>query len=294
MKLIITHKSPDWDAITSVWLLVRFYQGWEDAKIDFVPAGGRLMPLVGRDVIEKRNSDEIIHVDTGLGLLDHHQTDDKNVCGASLTWDFVQTSKQDRGEHWEVKKEAISRMVKLIVDLDHFREVFWPDAGSDYHEFHLFGLLEGLKLMKPDEDMTYMNSGLEWLDMQLHNFENRIWAEKEIKDHGQEFATQYGKGLAVETVNGSVLKLAQKMGYMVVVRKEPRHGNVQIKARPQQDKEKQIDLTLAYEKLSKMDPKATWFLHVSKKMLLNGSSKNPTMVPTALTLDQVINVVKEL
>ena len=137
-----------------------------------------------------------------------------------------------------------------------------------------------------------MAEGLRWLDMEMHNFENRIWAEKEIKEHGKEFETTFGKGLGVETINGSVLKLGQKLGYTVVIRKDPRHGNVQIKARPDKKGEKGIDLTLTSEQMHKMDPEATWFLHVSKKMLLNGSMKNPTMVPTTLTLDQVMNVVK--
>src|SRR5207249_767875 len=117
--------------------------------------------------------------------------------------------------------------------LDHFQEVFWPDADADYHEFNLFGLLEGLKFEKPDQDSLYVEKGMEWLDMMAHNFENRIWAEKEIKEKGKEFETRFGKGLAIETVNGATVKLAQKLGYVVVVRKDPRKGNVQVKARPE-------------------------------------------------------------
>ena len=42
MKIIVTHASPDMDAITSVWLIRKFLPGWEDAKIQFVPAGERI------------------------------------------------------------------------------------------------------------------------------------------------------------------------------------------------------------------------------------------------------------
>ena len=42
MKIIVTHASPDWDAITSIWLLKRFLPGWNTAEIRFVPAGERL------------------------------------------------------------------------------------------------------------------------------------------------------------------------------------------------------------------------------------------------------------
>ena len=55
-----------------------------------------------------------------------------------------------------------------------------------------------------------------------------------------------------------------------------------------------IDLTLVYEKLRKMDPSATWFLHVSKKMLLNGSVKNPKMRPTRLGLSDIIGVLEKI
>ena len=42
MKVVVTHSSPDLDAITSVWLIKRFLPGWEDANIQFVPAGERI------------------------------------------------------------------------------------------------------------------------------------------------------------------------------------------------------------------------------------------------------------
>ena len=76
----------------------------------------------------------------------------------------------------------------------------------------------------------------------------------------------------------------------MVVRKDPRKGYVRIKARP----ESKVDLTLVFEKLSKMDPDATWFLHISKKMLLNGSVKNPKMRPTKLKLGDIIKVLEGL
>jgi hypothetical protein len=100
--------------------------------------------------------------------------------------------------------------------------------------------------------------------------------------------------MAVETINDEVLKLSQMMGYRLAIRKDPNEGFVRIKAVPDRRNAETlgIDLTEAYEKLKEMDPDSTWFLHVSKRMLLNGSSKNPTMQGTKLTLDQVIEVLK--
>lgn len=299
MKIVVTHASPDWDAITSVWLIKRFLPNWENAKVVFVPAGERVRGSHANEtgeVIEKIGDDEVMHVDTGMGPLDHHQTDDMAVCGASRTWDYVK-QQHEGGERWLLKADAVERIVNIIVAIDHFQEVYWAEAAADYHEFSLLGLLEGLKYQKPGEDEFYVMFCMEALDALVYDFENRAWAEKEIKEKGVEFETKYGKGVGLETMNDTVLKLAQKMGYTVVIRKDPRSGFVRIKTLPihaGSKEEKSPDFTLVYEKLSKMDPDATWYLHVSKKMLLNGTTKNPNMVPTHLSLQQIIDVVKEV
>ncbi|OGH21538.1 MAG: hypothetical protein A2958_02300 [Candidatus Levybacteria bacterium RIFCSPLOWO2_01_FULL_38_13] len=330
MKYIVTHSSPDLDAITSVWLIKRFLQGWEDAVCQFVPAGersgnGKWQMANGKSPIEKIGDDEIIHVDTGLGPLDHHQTADTNVCAASLTLDFIKrTINNQQSTINKEKLEALKRMVKVVVDIDHFKEVFWKDPTADYHEFSLVGILDGLKVMKPDQDDYYLKFVMQCLDAILHQFENRIWAEQEIKDNGKVFNTRFGKGIGFETINDTVIKLSQKMGYVIAVRKDPRKGYVRVKAMPSQaqnsklvppakpsrrreaslwrsavatlgkTQDSDIDLTLAYEKLKKMDPEATWFLHVGRKMLLNGSVKNPKMRPTKLSLSDIIKVLEKI
>jgi len=299
MKIVVTHMSPDWDAITSVWLLKKYLSGWQEAEVKFVPAGQRFVnkdlgPTI-TDPIEKVGGDEVIHVDTGLGPLDHHQIQDTSVCGASLTWDYVQSQfKQAHDVMTSEHTEAVSRIVKVVVDIDHFREVFWPDAASDIYEFSLLGLLEGLKYERQGQDKQALEFGIQCLNALVAEFENRIWAEREIKEKGSEFSTSFGKGIGFETLNDTVLKLAQKMGYVLVVRKDPRKGYIRIKTIPDRDGKKGIDLTSAYHQLSKMDPDATWFLHVSKKMLLNGTPKNPKMVPTKLSLAQIIKVLEKI
>lgn len=303
MKIIVTHSSPDWDAITSVWILKRYLLGWENAEVVFVPAGQKykdqkvVVMSHDQDPIEKYGEDEVIHTDTGMVPLDHHQTSDKNVCGASLCWDYVlKTIKNLANKEPDKvlgKEEAISRIVKIIVDIDHFGEVFWAQPDADYHEFSLLGLLEGLKMQTPGDDSYYLDMGMVCLDALVHDFENRIWAEKEIAN-AQQFDTRFGKGIAFETINDSVIKLSQKMGFVIVIRKDPRKGYVRIKTLPATEYEKGADLTLAYEQLSKMDPLATWYLHVGKKMLLNGTPKNPKMIPTSLTLEQIVKVVEKI
>lgn len=300
MRYVVTHTSPDMDAITSVWLIKKFLTGWEDARVLFVPAGDRLLPLPkGQSLdyaIEKSGKDEYIHVDTGMGPLDHHQTANDSVCGASLTFDFV---RQELLEHEPPvnpeKLEALERIIRYVVDIDHFKEVFRAEPLADYHDFSIVNIIDGLKLQKPNSDEYYIEFISKCLDAILHDFENKIWAEREIKDNGITFKTKWGKGLGIESINDSVIKMAQLMGYEIVVRRDPRKGYVRIKARPNGPLNKKgADLTLAYEKLSKMDPNATWFLHVSKKMLLNGTPKNPKMKPTKLSLSDIMEVLRTI
>lgn len=302
MKIIVTHAMPDLDAVTSVWLLRKFLPAWENAKVLFVPAGQRIknyeLGIINENPIEKIGEDEVIHVDTGMGPLDHHQTNDQKVCAASKVWDYVQSQNKEfaiESEKWKERKEAITRIVGVVIEDDHFLEVFYSDATADYQEFSLTSILNGLKLQKPNEDEYYVDFTSLCLDAILHAFENRIWAEREIKNNGIKFQTKWGKGIGFKTINDDVVKLSQKMGYMIVIRKDPRKGYVRIKARPSKKGEvKDADLTLVYEQLSKMDPEATWFLHVSKKMLLNGTPKNPKMIPTTLTLEEIIQVLEKI
>lgn len=324
MKIIVTHMSPDLDAIGSVWVLKKFLPGWEKADVEFVPAGNRLERVKNRsdfesNIILKAGDDQIVHVDTGLGPLDHHQTSDMDTSGVKRAWEFVQAELYREGQKIsEEKVLAVSRIIDIIVDYDHFQEVFKPDAAADYHEFSLLGINDGLQYGKPGEEDYFIEFGSTCLDYLLYYFENKVWAEQEM-EKGVEFTTKYGKALGIDSMNESVVKLAQKKGYVLVARKDERKGNVSIKTLPNRryselvsapsnikdkplkqdlgdksDNNHGIDLTLAYEQFRKMDPDATWFLHISKKMLLNGSVKNPDMKPTKLSLDEIIKVLKKL
>lgn len=301
MRKIITHKSCDIDAIGSVWLLKRFYPNWDGAEIEFVNAGEG---LVGHEhseagdfskAIEVIDGIETIHVDTGLGALDHHQTADNNTCGASLTLKFVLSNPESNLHRHEIKLEAVKRIVELIIDDDHFQEIYYPDSNHDVYEFGIVAIIQGYKLNHQKDDKSLVEFIMECLDSVLQNFEKKIWAEREIKDKGIDFESKWGRAIGIETINDEVLKLSQMMGYKLAVRKDPEGGFLRIKVVPDKRGSETlgIDLTEAYEKLKEMDPNASWFLHASKRMLLNGSSKNPEMKGSILTLEQVVDVLRQ-
>ena len=117
---------------------------------------------------------------------------------------------------------------------------------------------------------------------------SKVKAEEEIKD-GQKFKTKWGKGVAVYTGNDSIMDVAIKGGYAVVVRKDPRRGFMRVTG----SNKHKVDLTKAYETIVARDKVGTWFLHASKVLLRNGSSRNPTMTPTKLEIDEVVKILEK-
>ena len=70
MKKIVTHINPDLDAVTAVWLIKRFLPSWKEAEIDFCE------PQSTIDGQPVDSSPDVLHVDVGMGKLDHHQLEE--------------------------------------------------------------------------------------------------------------------------------------------------------------------------------------------------------------------------
>jgi hypothetical protein len=280
MKTIVTHYAPDVDAISSVWLIKRFLNGWADANLAFVSAGKTL----NNDMVDC--DPEILHVDTGMGILDHHQTDE-DTCAARRVLEYLVDHRDEvRGHHFP--DEALVRMVDVINDIDHFREVYYPRPEADFYDFGFVAMLDGLKLLHPDDHVKLVEFGMMALDGIFKQFQNKVWAEEEIQKIGVVFDSPWGKGIGMETVNDEALRIAQRNGYMVAIRKDPKKGFVRMKALP----DSAADFTDTWKRLKEKDPHATWFLHASKKMILNGSMKNPESHPSTLTLGEIIDVLR--
>lgn len=275
MNIIVTHQSVDLDAITSCWLIKRFLPDWKDAELTFIPAGSTF------DDIPPDLKPSIIHVDTGLGQFDHHQTDEYTSASKRVYEYLVGKS------HIPSKfQKALDKLITIVNDLDHFGEVNYPEAASDRYDFLLSQIIEGLKTpLHDDKKITEM--GFILLDAVFQILKNKVKAEETIKE-GFVFHSKWGKSLAIESKNEEAVKLALKSGFKFIVKKDPDRGNARIKTIP----DKKLDLTPLYNKIKRYDKKGTWFLHVSKNMLLNSSSKNPNFVPTPLTLQKLIEIIK--
>ncbi len=276
-KIIVTHVSPDFDGIPAIWLLKKFHPEFKNAAVAFVPVGDS---TYNNEPVD--SNPNVVHVDCGMGKFDHHQTNDF-TCGAKLVYEWLV------GEGYIKDDEAIERMVQVFTELDHGWDSYkWCEPASDRWEFGLYNVLIGWKMLYPRQDEKYVEWTIHGLDAVYMLMKQKVMAEKEVKG-GRQFKTRWGKGVAVYTANDSILDAAIKGGYAVVVRKDPARGYVRVTG----SNNHKVDFTRAYEMCKKADSEATWFLHASKVLLRNGSTRNPTMKPTKLSIDEIVEILSK-
>jgi len=86
---------------------------------------------------------DVIHVDTGLGTLDHHQEgSDDNTCATSLALDYVLLNNEYLSGD-ENKVESLRRIAEYAINEDHFQEVFLPSPDNEIYDFQLSPLYTG-------------------------------------------------------------------------------------------------------------------------------------------------------
>lgn len=285
-KLIVTHHAPDLDAITSVWLLKRFDgQRYASARVAFVNPG----ETISLEVAEKEYAcqlHEVTHVDTGLGEFDHHQAEkaSRDICAATLVFDYLKKIRPEIDQD-----QALVALVAVVLEVDHFGEVYWPEAKETRFVLSLHQLIHGHESIDPHDDDSQLHFGMRALDCAYAEMTNRLKAEEIIQSKGIDFAIKVGTCLGVETQNDETIKLAQLQGYVLAVRKDAEYGHIRIKVRPDAD----LKLDRLYQEILAVDPKATWFYHQSGKMLLNGSIKHRNQTASSLSLQQMIDLIQK-
>jgi len=278
VKKIVTHINPDLDAVTSVWLIKRFLPGWEDVEVEFVSATASTEKQTQAD-----QNPEVLWVDVGRGKLDHHQTG-RYLSATKLCFDLVKKERQGQ-PLGRLGKKALVALVGVVTEIDNARDLNWPEVSKNRYYLYLYNLFDGLrKLGETDEQV--LEFGFRALDGVLLNLKNKIKAEEELKD-GLVFETPWGRAIAVETGNENVLFFGETQGFVLVVKKDPESGGVRIYARP----DSKVDLTDAYHLFQKLDQESDWFLHATKRLLLNHSSVNQNMRPTKLTLEKIVEIL---
>ncbi len=277
-KIIVTHVSPDFDGIGAIWLLKRFHPDFSNARVELVPAGNSTY------LNQPVDSDpDIVHVDVGGGRFDHHDTSEF-TCAAKLVYEYLVKEGYIDGDD-----EALGRFIEVIVELDHGWDSYkWCEPASDRWEFSIHNVLSGLKIVKGGKWQEHIEWGIGVCDAINAILKSKILAEKEVKE-GLTFKTRWGKGVAVSTKNDGVMEVGIKNGYAVVVRKDPKEGYIRVTG----SNAHKVDLTKAYNEIVAKDKVGQWFLHSSKVLLRNGSTRNPTMKATRMSLEEVIGILEK-
>ncbi|HUW21663.1 MAG TPA: chromate resistance protein ChrB domain-containing protein [Candidatus Bathyarchaeia archaeon] len=279
MNKIITHVNPDLDAIFSVWLVKRFLPGWEKAKVCFVRAGQTLDNLAADSV------PGVLHVDVGMGELDHHQFIGL-TSATQLTWDYILIKRKGQPLS-PLETEALNRLVPVVTEVDNGRTVAWPEITLDRSQLYLDNLIYGLKKVITDDEVV-VKEGLMILDSLLKAFKDKIRAEEMIENESIIFQSPWGKAIACKTGNEMILWEAEYRGYALVLKYDSTYRNrVKIYARF----DSKVDLTKVYRQLSKIDSQADWFLHASKKLLL--ISSRPEARGTSLSFEEIVALLKK-
>jgi len=285
MKLIVTHHAPDLDAIAAVWLFKRFdSQTYADAKVAFVSPGEKISEYDRAQL--HFNEEEVTHVDTGLGEFDHHQAErarEKN-CAASLIFDHLSQLHPEL-----IQDQALKTIINFAIEIDHFQEIYWPNPSDERYKFMIHELISGLEKLEYHDNDSMLHFGMTCLDAAYQNLKDHFKAISILEERKIIFTINAGQVLAIATNNDQTIKLAQKQGYVIAVRKDPDEGHMRIKARP----DSKIDLRPLYDKILELDHEGDWFYHQGGKMLLNGSGKSQ-QVPTPLSLEKIIELIKEI
>ncbi len=259
--IIVGHLHPDLDCLAAIWLLRR-WGGMQDAALRFVPAG---------ETLDGRPADsdpQVVHVDTGGGRFDHHRTNDPALSAAELVRRAVAPD-----------DPALARLIRSVTQIDHAYAHMPP-------VFNVNDLITGYHILlaeQPEAVVGAMTSNFDaW-----HAYEARQLRLDAAFARRIEFDTPWGLGIAMESDDGGSSRLAFGQGAVLYVYRDSQ-GRTGIAARSRS----QVDLTPVYHDLQRLDPGADWYLHPSKRLLLCGTAKAPARVPSKLTLDELIGVLR--
>ncbi len=241
------------------------FGGAHDADLQFVPAGTTLDgSLVDRDP-------QIVHVDTGGGRFDHHQRPhDTSLSAAELVRRAIAPY-----------DTALKQMVDHVTRLDNANY-----RGKDTLFFNINDLIAGYNELFPNHPHHVAQAMLPNFDAWYQHEARQLRLERAFAER-REFPTRWGLGIAMQSEDGASSRLAYQHGAILYVYRDGR-GYMGIAAQSRSN----VDLQPVYSDLKRVDPVADWYLHPNHRMLLCGTPKAPPQVPSQLSLDELVEVIR--
>jgi len=272
MKTLVTHVIPHLDDIAALWLLVRFDPSAKRAPLKFVetsPEGVKLPKGA-------------VGVGVGRGIYDEHKGDKKDSA-VSLVWkDLKRKGRTPKG----LAGAALAELVDFVRRGDMGEYI-----GKEGPGIAMATTLRALAKLPGETSESATRVGFRLLDAMLVLYEERARIDAAIA-RGTKFATKWGRGvgISVEAVPGMVSGRIAELGYALVVLRYPENGFLHVRATPGT----RVDLSKLAKLVMKEEPKARWYLHHSKKMLLQGDWIAPVSTRTKYGVSDMIRLIRKL
>lgn len=271
MPTIITHNAPHLDEIAAIWLLHRFVARWGRAKISYVASNTIKRPIAERALT--------MYLGVGRGMFDEHKGDAKHCC-ATLVYQHL--LKQKKILLTPAKKAALDELLAYVNEDDHGTLINAPRAEFSIGSVNTYCTLLGAT----SAELTAF--GETYLDAVYAALVEKYTLQKDWRS-ATAFKSRWGRAVGIETeVNAKVvLRRASQEGAHVVVVINPKNKFRSIRSLPHTA----VDLTSAYTVVKKLEPKAEWYLHHSKRMLICGSDVAANIYLSKMPLRALIKLV---
>ncbi len=272
MKTLVTHLIPHLDDIAALWLLVRFDPSCRKAPLKFVETSPEGVKLAKGE----------IGVGIGRGIYDEHKGDKKDSA-VSLVWkDLKRKGRTPKG----LRGAALAELVDFVRrgDMGEF-------IGKEGPGIATATALRALAKLPGESSKSAALVGFRLLDAELVLYEERAKIDAALA-RGKKFMTKWGRGvgLSVEAVPGMVSGRIAELGYAMVVLHYPKTGFLHVRATPGT----KVDLSKLAKLVMKEEPEARWYLHHSKKMLLQGDWVAPIMTRSKYRVADIIRLLRKL
>ncbi len=275
MSKIVTHRNPHLDEIACIWMIKKFLTGWSDARVSYIPTTPK-----GGNVTQPDADVNTMYIGVGRGKFDEHKGNLEDSA-TTLVYKFLTAEKKIKLAPLE--KIALLELVEYINDDDHGRLINVP--RSEYSAAVV---------------MTYQSrigkSSAEILAFGCNYFDGLFACLVEKAELTRDwkkataFKTRWGAAFGIQTkVNAKmVLRFAATHGAILVIAVNPENKFRSFRALA----ESSVDLTKAYEIFRAREPKAEWYLHHSKRMLICGSDVAANLSLSRIPLTDLIAAIR--
>lgn len=266
---LMTHPTPHLDDVAGIWLLKRFDARYRAARIGFEPARSSAHP-------ERRG---VVYVGVGRGRFDEHKGD-VHESATTLVWKYIKGHARIARD----TKYALERIVRWVRDEDHARNITLP-----LHEFSLPVVISHMPALRGVGSSGAVEIGFTMLDALL-----AAHIEEEKFRHAWKrritFKTPWGRGVGVTSSASSIsiARTAFRAGFVLYASVDQKRRYRAIKATGAV----RVNLTEAYARAKQLEPRADWYLHHSKRMLICGSDVAQNKILSRLTLKKLIGLVR--